>query len=608
MSAFGEDNAGEIYICEYDSGVLYTLERNEGAGKNSNFPTKLSETGLFKDVTKHEMAEGVIKFEPNAKQWADRATARWFLALPGQTSVTAFDKPRQLPGQVFWHEFKMQFPKDAVLVKTISLDAMEEHGVAHVMWQDGRRLETQLLHFDGEDWRGYSFAWRDDQTDADLVPAEGAEKMLTVHSWFDGNEKCEKVWTYPSRAQCMSCHNAWSEYALAFNTAQLNNDRHIASGKSSQLLDLTSSGFIRRVDAKDKPLPPFDDTTVRKEAVVASPYREEYSLDERARGYLQANCAHCHRFGGGGGQVVFEMDVSKPLKDTGLLDAQPRQGDFGIPGARLIAPGDPYHSVLFYRMAKFGHGRMPHLGSELPDPAGLHLMDAWIRSMGASPRRDQWLPRDASRFEKARDSVETALPYARVLGKLTPSFDDRRQLLAAAAKLQPGPVRDLFEGYLPPDPKGRKIGSNPRPASILAKTGDAKTGEAIFFNKELKCVNCHKVGDKGVSLGPDLSAIGKTRSKAELLDSILQPSAKVDPQYASYLVKTHDGRSFTGLLVKRDEKQVVLRDAENKEIVLAGDNVEAVQPSRLSLMPDGAVSGLTPQEAADLVEYLATRK
>ena len=71
---------------------------------------------------------------------------------------------------------------------------------------------------------------------------------------------------------------------------------------------------------------------------------------------------------------------------------------------------------------------------------------------------------------------------------------------------------------------------------------------------------------------------------------------------------THDGRSFTGLLAKRDGKQVILRDAENKEVVLAADNVEAVQPSRLSLMPDGLVSGLTPQQAADLLEFLATRK
>ena len=295
--------------------------------------------------------------------------------------------------------------------------------------------------------------------------------------------------------------------------------------------------------------------------------------------------------------------IAGTLKDTGLLDTKPKQGDFGIADARLIAPGDPYRSVLLYRMAKFGHGRMPHLGSEKPHSVGVDMIAQWIQSMKPGAGKLQF-PREPAELL----DVRSAFPIAMSVGNNHLNGAKREATLAAAAKLQPGPVRDLFDGYLPPDPKGKRIGSNPRPGSILAKTGDAKNGEAIFFNKELKCVNCHKLGDKGVSLGADLSAIGKTRTKAELLDSILFPSAKVEPQYASYLVKTHDGRSFTGLLVKRDEKQVVLRDAENKEIVLAADNVEAIQPSRLSLMPDGAVSGLTLQEAADLVEYLASRK
>jgi putative heme-binding domain-containing protein len=69
-----------------------------------------------------------------------------------------------------------------------------------------------------------------------------------------------------------------------------------------------------------------------------------------------------------------------------------------------------------------------------------------------------------------------------------------------------------------------------------------------------------------------------------------------------------DGRSITGLLVKRDENEVVLRDGQNKEIILAANNVEQLRPSPTSLMPDGQIAGLTAQEAADLLEYLATRK
>src|SRR5262249_8436803 len=77
------------------------------------------------------------------------------------------------------------------------------------------RVETQLMHFDGEDWNAYTFAWRDDQTDADLVPADGNEKEVRL-----GKET--HVWQFHSRSQCLSCHSSWAEYALAFQPEQLN--------------------------------------------------------------------------------------------------------------------------------------------------------------------------------------------------------------------------------------------------------------------------------------------------------------------------------------------------------------------------------------------------
>jgi putative heme-binding domain-containing protein len=266
--------------------------------------------------------------------------------------------------------------------------------------------------------------------------------------------------------------------------------------------------------------------------------------------------------------------------------------------------------VLLYRMAKFGRGRMPHLGSEHPDVVGLDLTAAWIASLGNPPKA--WEPPAANPNDvpKALSSFEAAYPFARALNGGSWTFGGERggALLAQVQKADPGPVRDLFEGHLPVPPAGRKLGSNPRPGSILALAGDPVRGETLFFDKEMKCANCHKVGDKGVALGPDLTAIGKTRTRAELLDSLLNPSAKVEPQYAAYNVRTKDEKSYTGIIVGRGEKELRLRDAEAKEIVIAGDNVDAVRPSRVSLMPDGQMSGLTPQQAADLLEYLVRRK
>jgi putative heme-binding domain-containing protein len=612
--AFGEDHAGELFYLDYDTGFLYTLERNEGAAENTKFPKKLSETGLFADTAKLTPADGVIAFFPNARQWQDGGTADYLVALPGLSTVSFFQKPRPLPGQVFWHDFKMQFPPDAVLVKTITLDVVVGKEAVD------RRVETQLLHFDGEDWHPYTYAWRDDQTDADLVPAEGAEKLFTVPISLTtadrGTDKQsaagtrEHIWTFNSRTQCIVCHSAWSEYALAFTTRQLNRPPLLSGPDApNQLIRLTQQGYAKRISPDNKELPPFDPESVKKEPALAGLNSPE-SLDARARSYLHVNCSHCHRFGGGGGQVVLELDISKPLKETEIFDIKPKQGDFGIPEARIVAPGDPFRSVLFYRMAKFGRGRMPHLGSEWPHARGLDLMAQWIASLSNPPK--EWKVTDelAPELGDALKSFPTAWPYARQLGRggRWTTSAEAKQVLAQAAKLEPGPVRDLFEEYLPVGPGGRKLGSNPRPASILGLNGDAAKGEALFFKKDMKCASCHKVGDKGTTLGPDLTAIGKTRTRVELLDSLLNPSARIEPQYAAYTVRTKDEKTFLGIVVKRNEQELVLRDAENKEIRIAGDNVDSVKPSRLSLMPDGQMAGLTPQEAADLLEYLVQRK
>jgi putative heme-binding domain-containing protein len=182
-------------------------------------------------------------------------------------------------------------------------------------------------------------------------------------------------------------------------------------------------------------------------------------------------------------------------------------------------------------------------------------------------------------------------------------------VLAAAGKLPNGPIRDLFEGYLPSDEREeRKLGSNPRPRSVLAKSGDPARGEKLFRSQPVQCGRCHRIGDRGTPVGPDLSTIGKLRSREDLLNSLLERSRRIEPKYATYVAATTDGVLRTGVLVSRDEKALVLRDAEGKEIVLAARDTEELRPSRVPLMPDGQLADLTPQEAADLIEYLASLK
>jgi hypothetical protein len=85
-------------------------------------------------------------------------------------------------------------------------------------------------------------------------------------------------------------------------------------------------------------------------------------LEDIARSYLHVNCAHCHQ-PGAGGTADLDLRLMTRLEKTKLLGFRPIQGTFDIPEARIIAPGDPYRSILCYRIAKLGRGRMPDLQS-----------------------------------------------------------------------------------------------------------------------------------------------------------------------------------------------------------------------------------------------------
>ncbi len=596
--SFGEDKDGELLILDYDTGTLHALEPSEAQGANAAFPTKLSDTGLFASAKDATPAAGVVPFRVTAEQWADGATAERWAAFPGTSGATAYPSARPLPGQVSWHNFRLQFPADAVLVKTFTLETEAGNPATR------RRVETQLLHFDGVDWRAYTFAWRDDGTDADLVPAAGTEKVFALKDKDHPGGTREQVWTFQSRTQCLQCHSVRSEYALGFNLSQLN---RAGPDGANQLVHFGTTGHLRRAAKDNAPLPPYDATTAAAEPKLADPSDPAQPLDGRARAYLHANCGHCHR-DGGGGSVSLELHSKAKLEKAGVIDARPTRGDFGLPDARVVAPGQPERSTLYYRMAKFGRDRMPHIGSERPDEAGLKLVGEWIARLdGSKPTPPVPVPPDGVLAAALARPAE-AVGLARLVAGPSLLPADRGRLLAAAAKLPTGPVRDLFDGYLPTNGKPRTLGSNPRPAAVLSLAGNAERGRALFASEGAKCATCHKVGDVGVNFGPDLSAIGKQRTREDLLESLLEPSRRIDPPFAPYVLRTTDGKTVSGLLVRRDEKEVVLRDTQNKEAAVPAADVESLQPSRVSLMPDGLLGPLTPQEAADLLDYLVGRK
>ena len=183
----------------------------------------------------------------------------------------------------------------------------------------------------------------------------------------------------------------------------------------------------------------------------------------------------------------------------------------------------------------------------------------------------------------------------------------RDAAVANAARHPDSNVRVLYERFIPESQRPKRLGAAIKPEEILAMKGDAQRGRDIFFRSSAaQCKNCHRVYNVGATIGPDLSQIGKKYERAALLETILNPSKAIAPEYIGYLLETQQGQVYLGFLVEKNDKQVVLKDATGKLIAVAARDVEALQPQRQSLMPELVLRDVTAQDAADLLAYLSS--
>lgn len=132
----------------------------------------------------------------------------------------------------------------------------------------------------------------------------------------------------------------------------------------------------------------------------------------------------------------------------------------------------------------------------------------------------------------------------------------------------------------------------------------AAQGKAIFAGT---CASCHKAGETGNDLGPDLSTIGKKYDRISMLDAIINPSASIVFGYEPWLITTKKGQSFYGFVIG-DGATVLIKDAARQEHVVKAADIASRKKMDVSMMPDPAGLGLNEQKLADVVEYLSTMK
>jgi uncharacterized repeat protein (TIGR03806 family) len=379
---WGEDADGEIYFVDFTGGGIHQLVKAPQLPSDREaFPRKLSETGIFASTKDHKVAPGVIPYSVNAQLWGDHAYKERFIAIPGNGQI-GFDEityPQPSPGAPpGW-----RFPDGTVLVKTFGMEM--ERGNPKTK----KRLETRLLHFQqfpgtqeygDQYWRGYTYVWNDEQTDAELLEEKGADKLLKIKV---GDKFVEQNYRFPSRAECTLCHTNAAKFALGVNTMQMNRD-HVyldphpdevpkARGPAviaNQLATLEHIGvFTKKLPATPAKLPKLADFNDKS-----------LPTEVRARSYLHSNCSHCH-IKWGGGNAEFKLLVDLPLKDMGIVNVNPAHGNFKIEGAKLVVPGHPEQSIILERMKMTGLGRMPHIASRVVDEPAVRLVHDWIKEM-----------------------------------------------------------------------------------------------------------------------------------------------------------------------------------------------------------------------------------
>jgi len=175
-----------------------------------------------------------------------------------------------------------------------------------------------------------------------------------------------------------------------------------------------------------------------------------------------------------------------------------------------------------------------------------------------------------------------------------------------AAGQQDAALRDIFNSVVGLTARGK----NATPAQLaqwaaqVRASGDAVRGEAVFRRKELSCFQCHAIGGAGGQVGPDFMSLGASAPVDYLVESILVPDAKQKEGFVSMQVLTKSGDILSGVRVRQDARELVLRDAVRDEIVIPADKIE-LKKEIGSIMPAGLADLLTDAEFLDLVRFLS---
>ena len=301
-----------------------------------------------------------LPYEINSKLWSDGAIAERLLAIPGTGQIGSSE-------QGIW-----QFPEGSVLARTISLELEPGKPASR------RRVETQVLHLESGAWRPYSYLWNDEPGRRGAGRCRGSHRARSRMAATAGRR--ERTYRVHARSECVLCHNPWVEKKttvfgiqsaspLGVNTAQMNKPCASFRGRgATSSRRLHEAGLLAWTPDLAK-LPSLVD-----------PYDESADLDRR-RDRTCKRIARTATSSTPAARRTSRWDSTFRCRRRRPSAFGRSRGRSASPGPRIIAPGDPARSVLYYRMSKLGGGRMPRVGSNQVDERATRMIHDWIARM-----------------------------------------------------------------------------------------------------------------------------------------------------------------------------------------------------------------------------------
>lgn len=361
VTGISVDADKELYITMHgDQGRIYKLV---STGATSAPPATLSATGAFSNIANLTPASGIVPFAVNSQLWSDGAEKWRWIALPNNGAPYTSTETVGFTDTGEW-----SFPVGTVTIKHFELPTNENNPAVR------KRLETRFIVRTQQGWYGLTYRWRADGTDADLVPTGGSSADITI-TQANGSTRVQR-WDFPSRENCMGCHNAGAGFALGLNTRQLNGVMtYPSTGISAHQLSTWSA-----IGMLDTTLSAGQIAGLAKTSAVTD---TSVSLTQRMRSYLDANCSHCHR-PGGVLRSSWDARFDTPLALQGIVDVVP-EGTFGIDGARVIKPGDKDKSLMYIRMNDTWNvqAQMPPLARNVLHDAAMDTLTQWITQLAS---------------------------------------------------------------------------------------------------------------------------------------------------------------------------------------------------------------------------------